>query len=603
MRGQAPDLGSIANFVLFTSGGAVGNTAISHLNGDVGTHVGAITGFGLPTVVNGSIESANAVTLQAKSDLEAAYQQLFNTVPTNTTHTPAFGLGETLLPGVYAIAAAGSLGGTLILNAQGDPNAVFIFKFGGAFNTGAVSSVQLINGAQASHVFWIAEGEIAMAAATSMQGTMIANNGAISLGANGIMVGRMLSTLGAVSIYGSRISLTPFPFLNPGEAPNLGKTANFAIFTSGGAIDNTGVSIINGDIGTEVGAVTGFELPTVVTGSIEIANAATAQATIDLDAAYVELYFTPPTSTAHAAVFGLGETLTPGVYSIAAAGSVNGTLILDGQGNPDAVFIFKFGGALTTGAGTNVTLINSASACNIFWVSEGATSMAATTTMKGTLIANNGAISMGAGGNLQGRMMSTIGAASVYADVINAMDCSSLLPIQSVSFTANCERQHVVLNWTTATETNNDFFSVERSEEGIHWELVGVKQSNGDATVRNTYTLMDPQAQSQILYYRLKQTDLDGKFKYGNPISVRNCGNRPLEMMVYPNPGNGLFELKYTGNADQAQVIEIFNSQGRKVYSMPGFQSKFDLTHLPAGIYFMNVSLDAKSTNLKFVKH
>ena len=180
-RAQSPDLGSVANFVLFTSGGAVGNTAISHLNGDVGTHVGAITGFSLPTVVNGSIEQANAATLQAKADLLSAYTELFNTTATDTTHTPAFGLGEILLPGVYSIAAAGSLAGELILNAQGNSNAVFIFKFGGAFNTGAVSAVRLINGAQASNVFWIAEGEIAMAAATSMQGTMIANNGAISL--------------------------------------------------------------------------------------------------------------------------------------------------------------------------------------------------------------------------------------------------------------------------------------------------------------------------------------------------------------------------------------------------------------------------------------
>lgn len=303
------------------------------------------------------------------------------------------------------------------MDAQGDSGAVFIFKFGGAFTTGAGSRVILINGAQASNVYWIAEGEIAMAAGTSMQGTMIANNGAISIGDGGALVGRMLSTLGAVSIYGSRISLTPFPFLDEGETPDLGTVADFAIFTSGGLVSNTAASNITGDIGTDVGDVTGFG-SAVVNGSIEISNLVTAQATVDLDAAYVLLYFTPPTVTDHAAVFGLGETLTAGVYSRADAGSVSGTLILDGQGNQNAVFIFKFGGALTTGDGTTVSLINGASACNVFWVSEGATSMAANTTMKGTMIANNGAIDMGDGGDLEGRMLSTLGAASVYQDSI-----------------------------------------------------------------------------------------------------------------------------------------------------------------------------------------
>ncbi|MDZ4708163.1 MAG: hypothetical protein SH818_07130 [Saprospiraceae bacterium] len=76
---QSPELGSIANFVLFTSEGALVNTGISHVNGDIGTDVGAITGFGPPTVVYGNIESSNAATMQAKIDLQVAYQQLFNT--------------------------------------------------------------------------------------------------------------------------------------------------------------------------------------------------------------------------------------------------------------------------------------------------------------------------------------------------------------------------------------------------------------------------------------------------------------------------------------------------------------------------------------------
>ena len=110
---QSPDLGTIANFALFTSGGALGNTAVSHINGDIGTHVGAITGFALPTVVNGSIEMANSITLQASIDLQAAYTQLFKTAATDSSHTPAFGslTGEILFAGVYSMSSSRVLSG------------------------------------------------------------------------------------------------------------------------------------------------------------------------------------------------------------------------------------------------------------------------------------------------------------------------------------------------------------------------------------------------------------------------------------------------------------------------------------------------------------
>lgn len=306
---QAPNLGSAANFVLFTADGALGNTANSHINGSIGTNVGAITGFD-PTTIMGSIESANTLTAQVSMDVQAAYLQLFNTPATVTDHAAVFGGGETLLPGVYSIGGAGSIGTNLILNAQGNPNAVFIFKFGGAFTTGAGATVTLINGASANNVFWIAEGAIAMAAGTNMQGTLIAHNGAISMGAIGTLVGRMFSTMGAATIYASRLSLTPFPFLSPGQAPDLGIIADFALYTVAGAIDNTGISIITGDIGTNNNAaVTGYEPLSVVNGTIEIANATTAQAAVDLDAAYVQLYFTPANFTSHTPAFGGGETL------------------------------------------------------------------------------------------------------------------------------------------------------------------------------------------------------------------------------------------------------------------------------------------------------
>jgi hypothetical protein len=212
LNAQTIALGSVGDFVLFTVTGAVGNTGISPINGNIGTNVGAITGFGT-SPVTGSVHTADSVTIKCSADLLAAYTQLNNITPTFTSHAPAYGSGETLFAGVYSIGAAGSVAAVLNLDAQGNPNAVFIFKFGGAFTTGASTVINLLNGAISCNVYWVAEGAIAMAASTNMKGTLIANNGAISMGAGGILDGRMFSTAGAVAVNGVSASL-PACYLN-----------------------------------------------------------------------------------------------------------------------------------------------------------------------------------------------------------------------------------------------------------------------------------------------------------------------------------------------------------------------------------------------------
>lgn len=203
------NFGASSQFTLFTVNGAIGNTGISTVMGDIGTHVGDITGFEAPTVVYGTIHNPGNLTTQASTDLLSAYNELFTTLNTNGSHTPAFGNNETLGAGVYSIGAAGSIAGTLTLDGEGNPDALFIFKFGGAFTTGAASTIVLTNEAKASNVFWIANGAVSMAAATNMSGTLIAN-GAISMGAGSQLQGRLYSTTGAVSIYSTTIDINGF---------------------------------------------------------------------------------------------------------------------------------------------------------------------------------------------------------------------------------------------------------------------------------------------------------------------------------------------------------------------------------------------------------
>ncbi len=204
---QTPNIRSLASFAMFTNVGAVGNTGASTIIGNVGSGAGAITGLVPPAVFVGLSYGPGPVVAQATADLTLLYNELTAAVPTSTTHTPAFGGGETLTPGIYSIAAAGSVAGTLILDAGGDADAVFIFKFGGAFTTGASSNIELINGTKSCNVFWLAEGAISLAAVTLMKGTLVANNAAVDMAAGGVLDGRMLSTTGAVSINVATISV------------------------------------------------------------------------------------------------------------------------------------------------------------------------------------------------------------------------------------------------------------------------------------------------------------------------------------------------------------------------------------------------------------
>ena len=193
---------------------------------------------------------------------------------------------------------------------------------------------------------------------------------------------------------------------------DFGTVADFIIFTGIGAVANTGVSTFTGNVGSNAGAIAGFGSPSVLNGVIENANAVTLQASIDLAAACVQLQGIPTTIADHAAIFGSvgGESIYPGVYSVGTAVEIIGTLTLDAQGDPDAMFIFKITGALSSVAGAVVLLANGASSDNVFWIAVGAVGLGANTTMIGTAIGYPGAVSLGAGGSIDGRLYATAGA-------------------------------------------------------------------------------------------------------------------------------------------------------------------------------------------------
>ncbi|HLP52003.1 MAG TPA: ice-binding family protein [Chitinophagales bacterium] len=199
------------------------------------------------------------------------------------------------------------------------------------------------------------------------------------------------------------------PNMGIAQAPTLGTAANFVLFSTDGAVSNTGQSHITGKVGTNNGSSTGFGN---VDGRMHDGDLVSAQAAADLLIAYNQLNAAIPTFN-QAPQLGNGQILTAGVHAIGGAATLNLNLILDGQNNANAVFIFKIQGSFSTNAAAKVKLINGAQACNVFWKVEGRINMATGTTMRGTLIANNDAIEMSTGDTLEGRALSTTGAVTV----------------------------------------------------------------------------------------------------------------------------------------------------------------------------------------------
>ena len=459
---QAPALGTAANFVLFTSVGAVTNTGLSHLTGNVGTNGGSSTVFGN---VDGVMHDGDGTSAQCAADLTLAYNQLNSTIP-NYFPASLLGNGQILTAGVYSIPSAATFNSNLTLDAENNPNAVFIFKIEGAFSSAANAQVLLVNGAQACNVFWKIEGMVDLATGTNMKGTIVANNAAISINTGAILEGRALSTSGAVLVDGV-LSYKPIGcgsvILNGPTAPNLNSTICYTIFSTNGSVSNAGVTFATGDIGTNVGLTTGFDALNV-TGMIHpIPDTSTAAAAADLLTAYNYLNLLPfDIELLYPAQFGNDLVLTPHTYLLNAATVLTNTVYLNAQNNPDAVFVIQINGALSTSTYAKILLINGAQAKNVYWKIDGAVLISDYSQFKGTIICNNGAVDLLTGVELEGRAMTTTGALSTAAITSTmTVGCSTMGVNQTTStsnaavFYPNPFKNNLTVNMNDAAYLNN----------------------------------------------------------------------------------------------------------------------------------------------------
>lgn len=180
----------------------------------------------------------------------------------------------------------------------------------------------------------------------------------------------------------------------------------------------------------------------------------------------------------------------------------------------------------------------------------------------------------------------------------------TLLPISLKDFSAKDEEGVVRLEWITASETNNDFFTVERSNDAVHFEEILFHNGSGNSNEEKKYFDYDTKPLNGVSYYRLKQTDFDGKYSY-SPTVVVKTDNNSDEFTVFPNPSKGEYNLFFENKDLEKMQLNVLDYTGRTILSKAINNSYLflDLNHQPNGIYFLEVSKNGVITRKKIIKH
>jgi hypothetical protein len=177
------------------------------------------------------------------------------------------------------------------------------------------------------------------------------------------------------------------------------------------------------------------------------------------------------------------------------------------------------------------------------------------------------------------------------------------LPVKLVSFSAELNMPSVKLNWATASESNNDFFSVERSTDENQWTVIRKVKGAGNSNNLVSYQAYDDAPVKGTSYYRLAQTDLDGTTSYSEIKVVKNVTNGK-GISIYPVPTTGN-TINFAGITDyKNNNLTLRNAGGNLLFSTTLSKASVELPSLATGVYFVRVinKVSGEATNLRFVK-
>ncbi|HJW01508.1 MAG TPA: ice-binding family protein [Arthrobacter sp.] len=232
----------------------------------------------------------------------------------------------------------------------------------------------------------------------------------------------------------------------------MGTATSYSVL-AGTTVTNTGPTTLQGDLGVSPGsAITGFP-PGVSTGAIHAADAVALQAQSDVTIAYNNAAGQPVTTSVSGDL--VGRTLTEGVYGSTSSLALSGQLTLDGQGNPNSVFVFQAASTLITASASSIILTNSAQACNVFWQVGSSATLGTASSFKGTILAL-ASITVQTSATVEGRALARNGQVSLDTNVFTSPSCATTpttSPPATATTTATATATGTASGTATATAT------------------------------------------------------------------------------------------------------------------------------------------------------
>lgn len=205
--------------------------------------------------------------------------------------------------------------------------------------------------------------------------------------------------------------------------------------------------------------------------------------------------------------------------------------------------------------------------------------------------------SIWAGVELKSLQFEIVGPVDVDYFAIDNLSFESVLPVEWTSFRALQNPKSIDLLWTTSTETANEKFVVEESQNGITFQPIGEVAGSATASTANDYKYVVDQPRNGLAYYRLKQIDFDGAFNYSNVVVVDFQGAYTQHVQVYPNPnGTGQLNLSYFSESPQVLAVSVIGMAGKtlvrqeQTINLGNNELQLDVSNLTPGVYLMKIA-------------
>jgi hypothetical protein len=507
------------------------------------------------TVASGSI-----LDLSSGSSYNALqYQTLTNA---GAVSNPATDISGTIIMGLGVLSDA-SGAGTFSLNANAEIRTMHVQGISTLASTGCIQNTgaRTFNAVGTKYVYNGNAAQVtgnAIPTSISGAGAFIEINNSTALSAGGVTMSKAVTlTQGTLKLTAGRLISTSTLYLT------LGNTAS--VSPTGGSTS----SFVHGPI-RKVGYTSGVEFIFPTGNTAKWARISLTPSATNTTAAFTAEYF----NTAY-------SPLTPLDVSLDHVSAIEYWDLARNVAGTDGKVKLYWENAVTSG----ITSTAAADLRVAHWYNPGA----------GLKWYAEGTSPIITVAGITGTIQTDIDVTSFSPFTFGAPNGVNPLPIELITFKGFAAKSSNVLQWTTATEINNDYFQLERSINGYEFNAIAIIDGAGNSTSIKNYESADENISEKIYYYRLKQVDFDGRFSYSNIISIERNQTSNSFVDVYPNPSNtGIINIS---TSDDVTEITIYNAVGqvvRKINTIATSNYIQDI-NIAEGVYIVKALLDDNS--------